>query len=449
MAAALAVASSTAIAADTDPWAGLPALLARIQPPVFPDRTFNITNYAAAPGGADCSRAIAAAIEKCHASGGGHVVVPPGEFRCGPIRLLGGVDLHLDAGAVLLFSTDPKDYLPPVLTRFEGMECYNYSPLIYAFGERNIAVTGAGTLDGQADDAHWWSWKGKKDSAPGVPNQKAARERLARMVADNVPPEQRRFGEGDYLRPTFIQPYRCSNVLVEGVRIRRSPMWEVSPVLCTNVIVRGLDIVSHGPNNDGCDPEACRDVLIENCLFDTGDDCIAIKSGRNNDGRRIGVPSENLVIRGCTMKDGHAGVAIGSEISGGCRNVFVENCRMDSPHLDRALRLKSNAVRGGVLEDIYMRHVEVGRVADAVLQIDFLYEEGAKGPYPPAVRRVVVEDVTVEHTPRVFNITGFEGAEISGVRVRNSTFHDVQKPDVVQHADAVLENCVVERAGAP
>ena len=166
-----------------------------------------------------------------------------------------------------------------------------------------------------------------------------------------------------------------------GVKIRRSPMWEIHPLLCTNVTVRGVDIVSHGANNDGCDPESCRDVLIEKCLFDTGDDCIAIKSGRNNDGRRVGVPSVNLIIRDCTMRDGHAGTAIGSEISGSCSNVFVENCEMSSPNLKCALRLKSNAVRGGVLQNIFMRNVNVGLVKDSVLQIDFLYEEGDQGRF--------------------------------------------------------------------
>ena len=171
-------------------------------------------------------------------------------------------------------------------------------------------------------------------------------------------------------------------MLIEGVTIVNSPMWEIHPVLCQNVTVRDVSIGSHGPNNDGCDPESCRDVLIEGCMFDTGDDCIAIKSGRNDDGRRVNVPSENVIIRNCTMKDGHGGVVIGSEISGGVRNVFAEHCRMDSPHLDRALRLKNNAVRGGVVEDIYMRDVTVGQVAEAVLTIDFFYEEGDSGSVP-------------------------------------------------------------------
>ena len=376
-------AAQTAGSASTAPeWAQLPGILARIQAPVFPARDFIITAFGAvADGKTDCTEAIGKAIAACAQAGGGRVVVSAGEFLTGPIHLKSNVELHLARGAALKFSPDSKAYLPAVLTRFEGMECYNYSPLIYAFAQENVAVTGEGLLDGQASDENWWRWKGKK---PGVQNQKAARERLVKMVEENVPVAQRQFGEGDYLRPSFVEMYRCRNVLIQGVRIRRSPMWELHPTLSTNVIVRGVDILSHGPNNDGCNPECCRDVLIEDCVFDTGDDCIAIKSGRNNDGRRLGVPSENLVVRRCTMKDGHGGVVIGSEISGGCRNVFVEDCRMDSPNLDRVLRFKSNAVRGGVIENVFMRNVTVGQVADAVLQIDFLYEEGAKGQYKPS-----------------------------------------------------------------
>jgi polygalacturonase len=397
------------------------------------------------PGGqADCTAAIAKAIEACAAAGGGHVVVPAGEFLTGPIQLKSNVDLHLAAtNTVLEFSTNPAAYLPAVFTRFEGMECYNYSPLIRAFEQQNVAVTGWGTLDGQADDSSWLAWRGRKG---GTNNQNIARKRLDTMNNQDTPVSQRVFGAGDYLRPNFIQFNRCRNVLVEGVKIRRSPMWEIHPLLCTNVTVRGVDISSHGANNDGCDPESCRDVLIEKCVFDTGDDCIAIKSGRNNDGRRVGLPSVNLVIRDCTMRDGHAGTAIGSEISGSCSNVFVENCEMSSPNLLCALRLKSNAVRGGVLQNIFMRNVNVGLVKDSVLQIDFLYEEGTNGAFQPVARNVGMDHITVAQTPRVLNVRGFPAAEISGVRICDSTFKQIQKPDTVENADVKLVDCALERA---
>ena len=429
-------------------WANVSQILGRIKAPVFPTREFLITKFGAVAGGkTDNTKAISQAIEACHQAGGGRVIVPQGEYLTGPIQLKSGVNLHLSAGATLKFTTNSDAYLPTVLTRFEGMECYNYCPMIYAFEQENIAITGEGTLDGQAGDQVWWPWKGRgaKPGAVSGPSQQVARERLAQMVAEGVPVAQRRFGEGSYLRPNFIQPYRCRNVLIEGVRIRRSPMWEVHPVLCTNVVVRGLDILSHGPNNDGCNPESCRDLLIEGCTFDTGDDCIAIKSGRNDDGRRIGVPSENIVIRRCTMKDGHGGVTIGSEISAGCRNVFVENCVMDSPNLERVLRFKSNAMRGGVVENVFMRNVTVGQVASAVLQIDFAYEEGPNGPHKPVLRNVVLDNITVNSTPRVLDVVGFPGAEISGVRIFNSTFRQVAKPDVIKEAEVELIGCVVER----
>jgi polygalacturonase len=432
-----------------DEWETAKEILARIQAPTFPDREFAITDFGArGDGAADASEAIHKAIAACVRAGGGRVVVPAGMYLTGPIQLKSRVNLHLDGGATLLFRKDPGAYLPAVLSRFEGMDCWNYSPLIYAVDQQDIAITGDGVLDGQADNETWWPWKGKAEYGwkRGQPQQKSARDRLIKMVEANVAVNERRFGEGDYLRPSFIHPYRCRNVLIEGVRIRRSPMWEIHPALCTNVIVRGVDIATHGPNNDGCNPEACRDVLIEDCVFDTGDDCIAIKSGRNNDGRRVGLPSENIVIRNCTMKDGHGGVVIGSEISGGCRNVFVENCRMDSPNLDRVLRFKSNAVRGGVVENIFMRNVQVGRVADAILQIDFAYEEGARGEHRPVVRNVVLENITSERTPRVLNVVGIPAGEISGVRVIHSTFRNVAGPDVVKETTGVtLEDCVIEK----
>jgi unsaturated rhamnogalacturonyl hydrolase len=208
-------------------------------------------------------------------------------------------------------------------------------------------------------------------------------------------------------------------------------------VLSTNVTVRDLTIVSHGPNNDGCNPDSSTDVLIEGCTFDVGDDCIAIKSGRNDDGRRVGRPSENIVVRNSIMKDGHAGVAIGSEISGGARNIFIENNRMDSPNLDRALRIKSNARRGGLIENVFMRKVEVGKVAEALLTIDFLYEEGPRGDHPPTARNIFIDQVVTRESPRMFYIQGFPGATIDGIRVSDSQILNVTATEVVENAGRI------------
>jgi polygalacturonase len=224
-------------------------------------------------------------------------------------------------------------------------------------------------------------------------------------------------------------------------------MWELNPVLCSNVTVRGVTIFSHGPNNDGCDPESCRDVLIEDCVFDVGDDCIAIKSGRNNDGRRVNVPSENIVVRNCTMKDGHGGVVLGSEISGNCSNVFVENCKMDSPHLGRALRFKNNARRGGTIENVFMRNCEVGRVSEAILTIDLLYEEGSNGVHKAVVRNVNLENVESQSSPRVMWVVGYPGAVIDNIRFKDCIFRGVETAEVLSRAGFVsFDNVTIEPA---
>jgi polygalacturonase len=360
------------------------------------------------------------------------------------------VNLHVAAGATLLFSKDASHYLPVVLTRWEGTELMSYSAFIYAYDQENIAITGEGTLDGQSDATAWWPWNGspRYGGKPGQPNQGAARQKLMQMGEAGVPVEQRVFGEGSYLRPNFVQPYRCRNVLIEGVTIVRSPMWELNPVLSQNVTVRGVKISSHGPNNDGCDPESCRDVLIEDCEFDTGDDCIAIKSGRNADGRRVATAVENVIVRKCRMKDGHGGVTIGSEISGGARYIFAEDCAMDSPNLDRALRIKNNAMRGGVLEHIYMRNCTVGQVAHAVVDVDFTYEEGEKGPYTPVVRDVEVRNVTSGKSEYALYLRGFANAPITDVRLVDCRFDNVSKGNVVEHVQGLsLTNVTIN--GSP
>ena len=433
--------------AEGDAWAQVPALLARIKAPVFPKRDFEITRYGAAADGAkDCTDAIGRAMAACGQAGGGRVVVPSGVFMTGPIHLKSNVDLHLEAGATLRFVRDPKRYLPLIYTRWEGLECMNYSPFIYADGQENLAVTGEGTLDGNCDCEHWWPWKGRTNCgwSKGQPNQDTARNALNQMGQNDVPVRDRKFGEGSYLRPNFIEPVRARNVLVEGVTITNSPMFEIHPVLCTNVTVRNVKIASHGPNNDGCDPDSSRDVLIENCVFDTGDDCIAIKSGRNRDGRRVGVPSENIVIRGCTMKDGHGALTIGSEMSGGVRKVFAENCRLDSPNLEQALRFKTNAMRGGTIENAYFRNIRIGQIAHAVLQIDFNYEEGRNGPERPVVQNIEIRDVTCQKAERALDVRGFSNAKIRNLRLEHCSIESAAKANVVENVEGlVLTNVMV------
>jgi polygalacturonase len=328
-------------------------------------------------------------------------------------------------------------------TGWEGTELMNYSPFIYAFEQENMAITGKGTVDGNCDCEHWWPWKGRTNCGwkPGDASREKDRNQLFDMTERGVPVSQRIFGEGHYLRPQFIQPYRCKNVLIEDVMLFNSPMWQVHPVLCTNVTVRGLTISSFGPNTDGCDPESCTDVLIDNYFFNTGDDCIAIKLGRNADGRRLGMPSQNIVIRNCRMKGGHGGVTLGSEIYGGVRNVFAENCQMDSPHLDVAVRIKNNAMRGGVIENIFARNIDVGEVAMAAFSVDFFYEEGESGKFFPVARNLEVRNLKMRKALYALYLPGFNRAPIESVRMVDCEFNGVSKPDVIENvAGLVLHN---------
>lgn len=437
-------------AAEQAGWGEVPGILKRIQAPVFPDRDFDITRYGASGDGVkDSTGAIRRAIDACHQAGGGRVVVPAGVFSTAAIHLKSNVNLHVSSNATLRFIRDPKRYLPLVFTRWEGVECMNYSAFVYAYEAENIALTGEGTLDGQCDCEHWWPWKGRTQCGwrEGQPVQHPGRNRLFEMGAKDVPVKERLFGEGYYLRPGFIEPCRSKNVLIEGVTLTNSPMFEVHPIYCSNVTVRNVKINSHGPNNDGCDPDSCNGVLIENCLFDTGDDCIAIKSGRNRDGRRVAVPTENVIIRNCEMKDGHGGLTIGSEMSGGVRNVFAENCRLNSPNLNQAMRFKTNAMRGGIIENIHFRNLTIGQIADAVVQIDFYYEEGDKGPEKPVVRNIDIRDVTCQKTKYALQLRGFPSAPIRNIRLEHCTFANVAMKNVVENVEGlVLEDVSINGA---
>ncbi len=414
-------------------WEQVSEIQSKINAPKFLDRDFKITDYGAVGDGqTDCTEAFKKAISDAQKAGGGRVVVEAGSFLTGAIHLKSNVNLHISEDAVIKFSVDPNMYLPVVYTRFEGVECMNYSPLVYAYKQENIAITGKGTLDGQASYENWWGWT--KTAGDDIRESRSQGE-------TGVPVEERVFGAGKKLRPNMIQPYKCKNVLIEGVTFRNSPMWHIHPVLSTNVTVRNVKVIGHGPNNDGCNPESCKDVLIEGCYFDTGDDCIAIKAGRNNDGRRVNVASENIVIRNCEMKDGHGGVVMGSEMTGGARNVFAENCTMDSPNLDRALRIKTNSVRGGTVENIYMRNVTIGQVAEAVLKINFYYGEGDTGDYPPMVRNINMENVTSKKSRYALSIRAYDRSPATDIHLKNCTFDNVDRANVLEGVkNLTLEN---------
>lgn len=422
--------TSSGDAAAAAAWAGLPAILEHIVPPKFPPREFNVTNYrATADGTTDSSEAFRKAISECSAAGGGSVVVPEGTFLTGAIHLKNNVNLRVDKGATIRFSTNPDSYLPVVFTRFEGTEVMNYSPLIYAFNQTNIAVTGEGTLDGQASETVWHNWKSTDDP-----------RRLVEMGNQGIPTVKRIFGQGHHLRPNFVEPVRCRNVLISGVTILNSPMWVLSPVYCTNVTVRNVTVKTKGPNTDGCDPDSCSDVLIEGCSFSDGDDCIAIKSGRDRDGQKVNIPCRNLVVRDCHFEAGHGGIAIGSETSGGIENVFGENCNFDSPDLEMALRFKTNPARGGYIQDVFIRNCSV-KTAQVGVHMTLRYgSSGAmNGDAIPKIHDVHIQDCTFSSlTKRPIFIEGWSPENrITDVSILSCNFLQASQDSVITNASNI------------
>lgn len=408
----------------------------RLSPTTYPVARYGSGNKRTA---VQNQRAIQRAIDQCSARGGGRVVVAAGEhLLTGPITLKSRVNLVVEEGAYLEFVFQPSLH-PIVPTSWEGLLCYNLQPCIYAYEANDVAITGRGTIDGGGTNDTWWAWCGNPKFGwhEGVPSQRlGGRERLLQAGEDGLPMTdgngQRRaervFGPQDGMRPQLMNFNRCQRVLVQDVTLLRSPFWVIHPLQSTDVIIRGVKIINDGPNGDGCDPESCDRVLIEDCFFSTGDDCIAIKSGRNRDGRERGKPAQNIIIRRCEMRNGHGGVVIGSEVSGGCRNVFVHDCVMDSPNLDRVLRIKTNTCRGGTVENISVRDIRVGQCREAVVKINLNYEprEVCNRGFLPMVKNVKVDRVTCQHSRYGVMIVGLdEDTCVSGINVSNCRFDSV------------------------
>ncbi|MCH5311173.1 MAG: glycoside hydrolase family 88 protein [Prevotella sp.] len=420
----------------------------RIVAPTFKEQTFNITKYGASPNAtaAKNQQAINKAILTCSLKGGGKVIVPAGTYMTGAITLKSNVNLVLEKDATLKFAFEPELY-PLVRTRYEGLDCYNYSPCIYSYDAKNIGITGEGTIDGNGSKYTFWQWTGEEHYGynpekakencryPAEGETLGWRARLQQMCEDNTPIDQRKFGMGKGLRMQLVNIVNSENIIIDGVTMINSPFWVMHPLFSKNITVRNVKVYNEGPNGDGCDPESCEDVLIENCVFHTGDDCIAIKSGRNADGRRDGRPSKNIIVRGCVMEDGHGGVVIGSEIAAGCSNVFVENCKMDSPKLDRILRIKTNSCRGGITENVFMRNVEVGQCKEAVMRINLNYQpnEAAERGHNPTVRNVWMENVTCQKSKYGVLLNGLEDAsQIYNINIKNCHFNGVQDAPVMR-----------------
>ena len=413
-----------------------------IRTPQFADKAYLITKYGAKTDNtaAKNQKAIQKAIDLCSKKGGGRVVVPAGQkFHTGAIELKSGVNLEVQQDAVLEFVFEPALY-PIVETSWEGLECFNLSPCVYAFKAKDIAITGKGTIDGGGSNETWWPWNGNPRFGwkEGTISQRGgSRARLLKNGEDGVPmynekgerTPERVFTAKDGLRPQLVSFNKCEGILLEDVTLLRSPFWVIHPLHSTDITVRRVKMINDGPNGDGCDPECCDRVLIEDCFFNTGDDCIAIKSGRNRDGRERNMPSKNIIIRNCEMKNGHGGVVVGSEISGGCQNVYAHDCVMDSPELERVLRIKTNSCRGGIIENINMRNITVGKCKESVLKINLDYEHNeicCRGYYP-IVRNVYMENVTSQESKYGVQIIGLdEDTFVYDINVKNCRFNGVK-----------------------
>jgi polygalacturonase len=405
-AAPAARASTTGASGRTAADAEADRIVASVRRPWFPGRYFPVTDFGAKGRGTTLdTKAFAKAIAVCHRAGGGHVVVPAGgTFLTGAIHLLSNVDLHVEQNATILFSQNPADFLPVVFTRWQGIELMNYSPFVYCYGQHNVAVTGAGTLNGQADANHWWNWKNLETDDFDT---------LETMADDNVPVSQRVFGTGHYLPPQMIQPFASDTVLLEGVTVINSPFWHLNPNLCTNVTIDGLTISSTGPNTDGCDPESCAGVVVQNVTYDTGDDCMAIKSGRDADGRRVNVPCQNVVIQNCNFANGHGGITIGSEMTGGVKNVYARDLTMNSANLQAGHRIKTNTLRGGYVENTNVYRVTAGTVGGPLLLIQGNYD-AQTGDFPPDVTDITLADWTVDTCEGLWSIVGASASDPIG-----------------------------------
>ncbi|HWA25871.1 MAG TPA: glycoside hydrolase family 28 protein [Lacunisphaera sp.] len=401
-----------AAAADLEPIAPIkaPFPMPSLQRPVFPRRTVDIRDHGAVPGGEVVNTAaFAKAIAAAAGAGGGRVLVPAGRWLTGPIHLRSNLELHLAEGAEIIFSDRFEDYLPPVLVRVGGVELYNYSPFVYALDCVNVAVTGPGKLNGNA--TAWHPWKTKETRV------------IFQLAPKGVPVEKRIFGTPEAaIRPNFLVLMNCRNVLLEGFTIGSGANWTIHPVYCENVIVRRVHVLTDGPNNDGIDPDSCRNVLIEHCVFDTGDDCVVLKSGYNEDGWRVARPMENLVMRWCSSKRGHGGLVVGSEMSGDVRNVYLYDCDFDGT--DRAVRIKSRRGRGGVVENVWIDNLRVRNMQSEVVIMNMDYSadrNAAANEKAPLFRNIHLKNITADGAPVAIRMVGLDDSPIQDITFEDMT----------------------------
>jgi polygalacturonase len=411
-----------AVVTGDTPWPEANAIIAEVVAamPTFPAKRCSIKDHGAvADGKTDSTAAFAMAIATCAGAGGGHVDVPAGSYVSGAIILQDNIDLHFEQGATILFSGDASKY-PIVRTRYEGVELMNRSPMIYAFQRKNIAITGPGVLDATAT-ASW--------------NVGAGRGTLESWANMGRPVEQR---TGNQSRTSFVQPYLCTNVLIQGITLKGSNFWQFHPVLSKYVLFDGVASTNSGNgNNDGLDPESCDHVVVRNSSIKARDDAMAIKSGRDADGRRINVPTSNLVIVHTSMASSNWGmITLGSELTGGIKNVYAHDIKIDAgDRVKYILELKGSSQRGGFAEDIHLDKVTATNGVSASVMFSDMSYMGQTGPYMPHYDRITLDHLTVDGAPLVLDLNGVATtaagvtfAPIGPVTISNSTFKNIANP---------------------
>lgn len=401
-------------------WRTPEQIIADIQSPQIPSKSYNITDFGAEKG-QDARPAIIAAIEAAVENGGGKVVIPAGRWLSnGPLHLKSKINLHLEDKAHLLFSAKTDHYLPMVKTRWEGTEVYTYSPFIYAYKVQDVAITGSGTIDGNAKSQFKRWHKKQLDDI----------YKLRTMGFNSVALEERKFGKGTFLRPPLIQFFQAERVLLEGYTSKNSAFWVNHLVYTQHATVRNLKVDSHFPNNDGLDIESSQQVLVENCLFRTGDDSVVVKSGRDLDGRTIGVPSKDIVVRNNDM-GGEDGIGLGSEMSGGISNVyFLDNVLRKG---DSAFRFKSNLDRGGKVEHIVVKNFQVEEFTNLFwFQMNYPSKQG--GNFPSTYKDIVFENISVKKVENFLEIHAPDAAPLQDVLFKNIFVGETKNTFTVENA---------------
>lgn len=408
---------------------------------------YNVLKYGAKNDSSKLATpAIAKAIEAASKTGGGTVYFPAGKYLTGPIHLKSNITIFIDAGAELHFSDNFDDYLPMVPSRWEGSDVTNFSPLFYACKAENIAIVGRGIIDGHGKK--WWDFSEGYDEKK--PRTKWQLE-FDRLNKDILRPDLKGWVERGFLRPPFIQPMYCKNVLIEGITIRNSPFWTVNPEFCENVTVNAVTINNpHSPNTDGINPESCKYVHISNCHISVGDDCITIKSGKDRAGRKMAAPAENYTITNCTMLSGHGGVVIGSEMSGDVKKITISNCVFEGT--ERGIRIKTARGRGGVVEEIRVDNIIMKNILEQAVVLDMQYAKTQPEPVSertPRFRNIHFSNITVSGVKQACFINGLEEMPVDNITF-NDINMDAQTGFVIKQAGNIeLHNVRVNTASGP